>query len=145
MSNSFCVDRYREEFLGLIRSGSVQIVFANESELHSLYQTGDFGTAGSHLRAKISLVSSPAPSGDPWSSRATRFSPCRRAINRVVDTTGAGDYFAAGFLRRAHRRRTALETCARLGALAAAEIIQHIGARPLADLAQLAAQNGISV
>ena len=65
-------------------------------------------------------------------------------VDRVVDTTGAGDLFAAGFLAGLSKSKS-LETCARLGALAAAEIIQHIGARPLADLAQLAAQNGLPV
>ncbi|MFZ3327767.1 MAG: PfkB family carbohydrate kinase, partial [Methylocella sp.] len=65
-------------------------------------------------------------------------------VERVVDTTGAGDLFAAGFLAGLSKNKD-LETCARLGALAAAEIIQHIGARPLNDLGQLAAQNGLSV
>jgi sugar/nucleoside kinase (ribokinase family) len=65
-------------------------------------------------------------------------------VDRVVDTTGAGDLFAAGFLVGLSKNKS-LETCARLGALAAAEIIQHIGARPLTDLGQLAAQNGLSL
>src|SRR4029077_10009461 len=65
-------------------------------------------------------------------------------VERVVDTTGARDLLSAGFLAGLSKSKN-LETCARLGALAAAEIIQHIGARPLADLGQLAARNGLSI
>jgi sugar/nucleoside kinase (ribokinase family) len=143
LSDSFCVDRYREEFLGLIRSGSVQIVFANESELHSLYQTGDFDTAAAQLRAEnIVGVVTRSERGSVVVTRDEVLAVPAFPVDRVVDTTGAGDLFAAGFLAGLTKSKN-LETCARLGALAAAEIIQHIGARPLADLGQLAAQNGL--
>jgi sugar/nucleoside kinase (ribokinase family) len=145
LSDSFCVDRYREEFLGLIRSGSVQIVFANESELHSLYQTGDFDTAAAQLRTEnILAVVTRSERGSAVVTRDEVLAVPAFPVERVVDTTGAGDLFAAGFLAGLSKNKD-LETCARLGALAAAEIIQHIGARPLVDLAQLAAQNGLPV
>jgi adenosine kinase len=145
LSDSFCVDRYRVEFLGLIRSGSVQIVFANESELHSLYQTGDFDTAAAQLRAENILgVITRSERGSVVVTRDEILAVPAFPVDRVVDTTGAGDLFAAGFLAGLTKSKN-LETCARLGALAAAEIIQHIGARPLVDLGQLAAQNGLSV
>jgi sugar/nucleoside kinase (ribokinase family) len=145
LSDSFCVDRYRDEFLALIRSGSVQIVFANESELHSLYQTGDFDTAAVQLRAENILgVVTRSERGSVIITGDEVLAVPAFPVDRVVDATGAGDLFAAGFLAGFIKGKS-LETCARLGALAAAEIIQHIGARPLADLAQLAAQNGIVV
>jgi sugar/nucleoside kinase (ribokinase family) len=145
LSDPFCVDRYREEFLGLIRSGSVQIVFANESELHSLYQTGDFDTAAAQLRAENILgIVTRSERGSVVVTRDEVLAVPAFPIDRVVDTTGAGDLFAAGFLAGLTKRKN-LETCARLGALAAAEIIQHIGARPLEDLGQLAARNGIAI
>jgi sugar/nucleoside kinase (ribokinase family) len=145
LSDSFCVDRYREEFLALIRSGSVQIVFANESELHSLYQTGDFDTAAVQLRAENILgVVTRSERGSVVITRDEVLAVPAFPVDRVVDATGAGDLFAAGFLAGFTKGKS-LETCARLGALAAAEIIQHIGARPLANLGQLAAQNGIAL
>jgi sugar/nucleoside kinase (ribokinase family) len=145
LSDPFCVDRYREEFLGLIRSGAVQIVFANESELHSLYQTGDFNTAATQLRAENILgVVTRSERGSIVITRDEVLAVQAFPVDRVIDTTGAGDLFAAGFLAGLTKNKN-LETCARLGALAAAEIIQHIGARPLANLGELAAQNGIAI
>ncbi|HUI19812.1 MAG TPA: adenosine kinase [Methylocella sp.] len=145
LSDSFCVDRYRDEFLGLIRSGSVQIVFANESELHSLYQTADFDTAASLLRAENILgVVTRSERGSVILTAGDVLAVPAFPVDQVIDTTGAGDLFAAGFLAGLTKNKS-LETCARLGALAAAEIIQHIGARPLANLGQLAAQNGLAL
>ena len=145
LSDSFCVDRYREEFLGLVRSGFVQILFANESELHSLYQTGDFDTAAAQLCAEnIVGVVTRSERGSVVVTRDEVLAVPAFPVDRIVDTTGAGDLFASGFLAGLTKNKD-LETCARLGALAAAEIIQHIGARPLKDLGQLAAQNGITV
>ena len=145
LSDSFCVDRYRDEFLGLIRSGSVQILFANESELHSLYQTADFDTAAAQLRAENILgVVTRSERGSLIVTPDEMIAVPAFPVERVVDTTGAGDLFAAGFLSGLSKNKP-LETCTRLGALAAAEIIQHIGARPIADLRQLAAQNGLAL
>ncbi|MGO9672949.1 MAG: adenosine kinase [Methylocella sp.] len=143
LSDSFCVDRYRDEFLGLIRSGAVQIVFANESELHSLYQTSDFDTALAQLQAENILgVVTRSEHGCVIAKGEEVLTAPAFPVEEVVDTTGAGDLFAAGFLAGYTKGRD-LVTCAKLGALAAAEIIQHIGARPQKDLAQLAEQNGL--
>ena len=145
LSNSFCVDRYRDEFLGLMRTGAVQIVFANESELHSLYQTADFETALVQLRAENILgVVTRSEQGSVVVKGAEVLTAPAFPVEEVVDTTGAGDLFAAGFLAGYTKGRDLL-SCAKLGALAAAEIIQHIGARPQKNLAQLAEQNGLGV
>lgn len=145
LSDSFCVDRYRQEFFGLIRSGTVQILFANESELHSLYQTADFETAATQLRAENILgVVTRSERGSVVITKDEVLAVPAFPVERVVDTTGAGDLFAAGFLAGLSKNHS-LGTCARLGALAASEIIQHIGARPLTNLGELAAQNGLSI
>lgn len=145
LSDAFCVDRYRDEFLGLIRSGAIQIVFANESELHSLYQTADFDTAVAQLRAENILgVVTRSEKGCLVVSDGHALAVPAFPVGQVVDTTGAGDLFAAGFLAGLTNEKS-LETCARLGALAAAEIIQHLGARPLTDLRRHAAQHGIEI
>jgi sugar/nucleoside kinase (ribokinase family) len=143
LSDSFCVDRWRDEFLQLMRSRTVDLIFANEAELHSLYQSSDFDAAIAALRADIDVaVVTRSEKGclvvGPDDVEAVPAFP----VDRVVDTTGAGDLFAAGFLcglaRGADDR-----TCGRLGALAAAEVIQHIGARPEASLRDLARENGL--
>ncbi len=145
LSDSFCVDRYRDEFLGLMRSGAIQILFSNESELHSLYQTADFDTAVAQLRGENVLgVVTRSERGSLVVTKGETFAVPAFPVDAVVDTTGAGDLFAAGFLAGLIRDKP-FEDCARLGALAAAEVIQHIGARPLAGLRQLAAQNGIAI
>lgn len=145
LSDSFCVDRYRDEFLTLMRSGAVQILFANESELHSLYQTADFDTAITQLRAENILgVVTRSERGALVVTKSETCAVPAFPAGQIVDTTGAGDLFAAGFLAGL-TKDWPFEACARLGALAAAEVIQHIGARPLADLRQLAAQNGLAI
>lgn len=145
LSDSFCVDRYRDEFLGLMRSGTVDIVFANEAELHSLYMTSDFDTALKQLRNDVKLgVVTRSEKGcvvvTPTDAVAAPASP----ISQLVDTTGAGDLFAAGFLYGL-ARNLAHKQCGELGALAAAEVIQHIGARPQVSLRELAQQRGLTV
>jgi len=143
LSDAFCVDRWREEFLGLMRTRTVDLIFANEAELHSLYQTADFNAALQALRADIEVaVVTRSEKGclvvGPEGTEAVPAFP----VERVVDTTGAGDLFAAGFL--AGLARSADDrTCARLGALAAAEVIQHLGARPETSLKDLARENGL--
>ena len=138
LSDSFCVDRYRAEFLDLIQRGIVDIVFANTSELHSLYQTADFDTAVAALRAEnvLGIVTRSEYGCMVVTKDAVQAFPAHPIIE-LVDTTGAGDLFAAGFLFGLSRNADHAE-CARLGALAAAEIIQHIGARPEQSLAELA-------
>jgi adenosine kinase len=145
LSDAFCVDRYRAEFLGLIRRGTVDIVFANEHELHSLYETADFDTAVKALRkdAKLAVITR-SEKGCVVVARNTVEAVQAMPIERVVDVTGAGDLFAAGFLVGLARGKDH-RTAARLGALAAAEVIQHIGARPAVSLKALAAENGLPV
>lgn len=145
LSDSFCVDRYRAEFLDLMRSRTVDIVFANEGELHALYQTADFVTALEAFRAEgvLGAVTRGAAGcvvvhGDETVT-AEAF-----PIETLVDSTGAGDLYAAGFMAGLARRKP-LETCAALASLAAAEVIQHLGARPAASLSDLAAERGLAL
>src|SRR5262245_22070953 len=145
LSDSFCVDRYRDEFLELMRKGTVDLIFANESELHSLYQTADFDTALNQLRADTKLgVVTRSEKGCVVASKDGVVAAPAFPIKEMVDTTGAGDLFAAGFLFGLVRN-AGFENSGRLGALAAAEVIQHIGARPQVSLKELAQQNGLPV
>ncbi len=143
LSDAFCVDRWRAEFLDLMRSHTVDLIFANEGELHSLYQTADFDSAVNALRADVTTaVVTRSEKGclviGPDGIEAVSAFP----VERVVDTTGAGDLFAAGFLSGVARGADD-RTCGRLGALAAAEVIQHLGARPERSLRDLAGENGL--
>jgi adenosine kinase len=145
LSDAFCVDRYRADFLDLIRGGTVDLVFANERELHSLYETADFDTAVTALRndARLAVITR-SEKGCLVVSREETDAVPASPIDRLVDATGAGDLFAAGFLvglSRGIDNRTA----ARLGALAAAEVIQHLGARPETSLKDLARENGFDL
>jgi sugar/nucleoside kinase (ribokinase family) len=143
LSDSFCVDRYRAEFLGLMRHGVVDIIFANEHELRSLYETADVETAIAALREEgvLGVVTRSAKGALAVTREETVEVPAF-AVERVVDTTGAGDLFAAGFLHGLTSGREARD-CLRLGALAASEIISHVGARPEVSLKDLAAQSGL--
>ncbi|MGL5117169.1 MAG: adenosine kinase [Beijerinckiaceae bacterium] len=143
LSDSFCVDRYRAEFLELMRSGVVDIVFANEAELKALYTTSDFDSAVAAIRqdAELAIVTRSAL-GAMAVSRAATVSAPAFPVEQVVDTTGAGDLFAAGYLFGHTSGRMAQESL-RLGALAAAEVISHVGPRPLKPLRQLAIDNGL--
>jgi sugar/nucleoside kinase (ribokinase family) len=145
LSDAFCVDRYRDEFLELMRSNTVDLVFANEAELHSLYQTSDFDTALKQLRGDVRLAAvTRSEKGCVVASKEEVKAVPAFPIERLVDTTGAGDLFAAGFLFGLSRG-FGHESAGRLGALAAAEVIQHIGARPKVSLKALAQQNGLPV
>jgi sugar/nucleoside kinase (ribokinase family) len=145
LSDSFCVDRYRDEFLDLMRKGTVDLVFANEAELHSLYQTSDFDTALKQLQSDTKLgVVTRSEKGCVVASKDGVVAVPAFPIQKLVDTTGAGDLFAAGFLFGLVRN-AGYEAAGRLGALAAAEVIQHIGARPQVSLKELAQQNGLPV
>src|SRR3954471_23242735 len=144
LSDAFCVDRYRDEFLGLMRDGSLDILFANIHELKSLYQTADETAALAALRDEtdvLGVVTRSSEGAMVVTRGETRAVPAQR-VERVVDTTGAGDLFAAGFLAGLTRGLDYAD-CARLGGIAAAEVITHIGARPQADLRGLARQEGL--
>ncbi len=142
LSDSFCVDRHRDSFRQLIRT-QVDILFANEEELLSLYETRDFDAAIERLRSETGLAavtrgekgSVIIGDGDPIAVPA-------ESVSKVVDTTGAGDQYAAGFLFGVSRGLP-LATCARLGHIAAAEVISHYGPRPEVALSTLAHAAGI--
>jgi adenosine kinase len=145
LSDAFCVDRYRGEFLDLIRKGAVDIVFANERELLSLYGSADFESAVKALRAEAKLaVVTRSEKGCVVVSREAVEAVAAEPVKQVADVTGAGDLFAAGFLVGLSRGKDH-RTSARLGALAAAEVIQHIGARPAMSLKARAAESGLAV
>ncbi|MEL7539692.1 MAG: adenosine kinase [Pseudomonadota bacterium] len=143
LSDSFCVDRHRDSFRQLIRT-QVDILFANEEELLSLYQTRDFEQAVELLRADTALAA--VTRGEKGSVVIGDGEPIEvpaEPVSQVVDTTGAGDQYAAGFLFGVSRGLP-LATCARLGHIAAAEVISHYGPRPEVALAELAANAGIN-
>lgn len=143
LSDPFCVDRFRDEFLGLMRSGTVDILFANQHELCSLYGTSDFDTAVGLVRHDVRVaVVTRSELGAMVLEGGEAVEVPAVPVERVVDTTGAGDLFASGFLFGAARGRSRLDSL-RLGALAAAEVIQHVGARPQTSLAGLAARHGL--
>ncbi|MEM9179917.1 MAG: adenosine kinase [Pseudomonadota bacterium] len=143
LSDSFCVDRHRDSFRQLIRT-QVDILFANEEELLSLYETRDFDHAVECLRADTGLAA--VTRGEKGSVVIGDSDPIdvpAEPVSQVVDTTGAGDQYAAGFLFGI-ARGLPLATCARLGHIAAAEVISHYGPRPEVPLAKLAADAGIN-
>ena len=137
LSDKFCVDRYRDEFLGLIRSG-IDIVFANESEVTSLYATDSFDEAARAIAKDTKLaVLTRSGQGSVILADGATHAVAVDPVAHVVDTTGAGDLYAAGFLYGLTSGRD-LATAGKLGSIAAAEIISHIGARPAVSLAELA-------
>ena len=144
LSDGFCVDRHRAEFLDLIRT-SVDIVFANTAELASLYQTTDFEAACAAIArdAPLSAVTRGA-AGSVIIRGDERVAVPAEPIGKIVDATGAGDLYAAGFLY-GHARGAPLATCGRLASIAAAEVISHIGPRPERRLADLMREKGLSV
>jgi adenosine kinase len=145
LSDAFCVGRFRDEFLQLMRSKAVDVVFANEAELTSLYETQDVDAALNQLASDVALgVVTRSEKGCVVVEGQTRVAVPAASIAQLVDTTGAGDLFAAGFLFGLVRGR-GHEVSGRLGALAAAEVIQHIGARPQVSLKQLAAKAGLKL
>jgi sugar/nucleoside kinase (ribokinase family) len=136
LSDSFCVERHREGFLGLIE-GHVDILFANEQELISLFQAPDIFSAVHAARSRVPLaVVTRGGKGAVIVTPERSIEVPVEPVSRVVDTTGAGDLYAAGFLFGL-ARGLELEICGGLGALAAAEIISHVGARPETVLADL--------
>lgn len=145
LSDSFCVDRYRAEFLELIRSRAVDIVLANAHELRSLYETASFETALATLRqdATLAAVTDSANGSYVVSAAGIEHVPAT-AVERVVDATGAGDLYAAGFLLGV-ARDWPLARAASLGSFAAAEVISHMGARPAERLQDLARGAGYAL
>lgn len=143
LSDPFCVDRYRDEFLDLMRSGTVDIVFANESELKSLYETASFESAVEAFREDCSIgIVTRSEKGCVVVTREETHAVPAHPIDELVDTTGAGDLFAAGFLFGLTNGRELAE-CARLGAMAAALVIQQVGPRPRETLKDMLAEEGL--
>lgn len=138
LSDSFCVDRHRDGFNELINSGRIDILFANQAEVEALAGVAHLETAVAAVKDKVEmLVVTRSENGALATRGDERAYVSAEPIDKLVDTTGAGDLFAAGFLLGASRGKS-LEQSLRLGAVAAAEVIQHYGARPEADLRQLA-------
>ena len=136
LSDPFCVDRHRDEFSELIRN-NVDILFANEQEITSLYKTADFQEAVHHARRDCELaVLTRSSKGSLIVTKEGVIEIQAEPVEKVIDTTGAGDLYAAGFLY-GFTRGESLQQCGRIGSIAAAEVISHMGARPQRDLAEL--------
>ena len=139
LSDAFVIARHGDDFRALIDAGQIDILFANEHELAALTGRDHFDDGIAALAGKVpTLVVTRGEKGAYAVSRGEQALVTAAPVARVIDTTGAGDLFAAGFLF-GHGRGLRLETCLGLGAVCAGEIIAHYGARPEADLAALAA------
>jgi sugar/nucleoside kinase (ribokinase family) len=144
LSDSFCVDRHRASFRQLVR-GYVDIVFANEAELLSLYVTDDFDVALSALQSECAVAAvTRSEKGSVVIGDGAPIAVPAEPVAKVVDTTGAGDQYAAGFMFGL-ARGLPLAICARLGHIAAAEVISHFGPRPEQSYKALAEQAGVFV
>lgn len=144
LSDPFCVNRYRDEFLDLIRSKTMDIVFGNIEELKSLYQTDFHGAVQAIARdAELAAITMGSDGAMAISNGEIVTVPAY-AVKEVVDATGAGDLFASGFLLALARERD-LRTALQAGCLAASEVISHIGARPVRNLKQMAAEHGVGI
>ncbi len=136
LSDSFCVDRHRDSLLEFVRN-HVDVLFANETELLSLHRTDDLRAAMTVAKEQSRVVAvTRGAQGSIVADRGEVQEFAAEPVARVIDTTGAGDLFAAGFLHGLCRDRGAAE-CAAVGSIAAAEVISHFGARPEGDLRDL--------
>jgi sugar/nucleoside kinase (ribokinase family) len=139
VSAVFCIMNHLSEFRALVDDGDIDILFANEEELLALTGEADFDAAMDALSAKLPLVVATRGKDGAWAAaKGERFHVPAEPVERVVDTTGAGDLFSAGYLV-GHVQGRPVEACLRMGAIAAAEIISHYGARPEQDLKALIA------
>jgi sugar/nucleoside kinase (ribokinase family) len=142
LSDSFCVERYRAEFRQLIE-GHVDILFANEAEIGALYETKSFDAALGAVRGHCEIAAlTRSEKGSVVVTAGETQIVAAAKLDRLVDTTGAGDLYASGFLFGLTHGRD-LVTCGRLGSLAAAEVIGHYGARPETSLKDLALMAGL--
>jgi sugar/nucleoside kinase (ribokinase family) len=142
LSDPFCVGRHRAPFRELV-DGHVDILFANEAEICSLYETADFAAAAAAVRGHVAIAAlTRSAAGSVILADGVEHRVAAAPVARVVDTTGAGDLYAAGFLYGL-TRGLALPICGQIGSLCAAEIISHDGARPETALAHLAAGAGL--
>ena len=143
LSDPFCVGRFRDEFLDLIRSKTIDYVLGNVEELKSLYETDNLGAAVQQIAkdAELAAITMGADGAMVIQNGEVTTVPAVK-IDQVVDATGAGDLFASGFLLAVAHGRP-FETALKLGCLAASEVISHIGARPVMDLEELAREHGL--
>ena len=142
LSDAFCVDRHRDDFKALVREGA-DIVFANEKEITTLYQVNSFEEAADAALQDCELaVLTRSEAGSVIVAAGETIAIEAEPVGRVVDLTGAGDLYAAGFLYGL-THGAELPVCGRLGSIAAAEAIGHIGARPEISLHDLAKENGL--
>jgi sugar/nucleoside kinase (ribokinase family) len=140
LSDTFCIDRHRGGFNQLIDSGRIDILFANEAEIMMLTGAADCEAAIAEASGRVeTLVVTRSEQGAIATQAGTQASVAAEPVARLIDTTGAGDLFAAGFLFGQTSGRS-LEQSLRIGAIAAAEVISHYGARPEADLRALVAE-----
>jgi sugar/nucleoside kinase (ribokinase family) len=140
LSDAFCIDRHRGDFRALIDDGLIDILFANEAEILSLNETEDFEAALAATAGKVPLlVVTRSERGAIAIKDGVRHAVPAEPVAKVVDTTGAGDLFAAGFLAGQAQGRDVAASLT-MGAIAAAEVISHYGARPEVDLKALVAQ-----
>ncbi len=136
LSDSFCVDRHRADFRALI-SDEIDILFGNEAELLALYETDTFEFAITQLRQDCSIAAiTRSELGSVVVTKDGVVEVSAQPVDQVIDTTGAGDLYAAGFLY-GYTRGMNLHTCATLGHIAAAEVISHVGPRPQIALSSL--------
>jgi sugar/nucleoside kinase (ribokinase family) len=141
LSDGFVVERHRDALLGFIES-QVDLLFANEVEATALFQTTSFDAAAEALRQRVRLAAvTRSEKGSVILSQGERLTVAAEPVEKVVDTTGAGDQYAAGFMFGLSRGRP-LQACGRLASLAAAEVISHYGPRPQVSLKDLAAAKG---
>jgi sugar/nucleoside kinase (ribokinase family) len=139
LSDAFVIDRYRDDFKAMIDAGDIDILFANELEIRSLTQIDDFEAAVAAVAPKVPmLVVTHGEEGAIAVSGGVRTSVPAEVVSAVVDTTGAGDLFAAGFLSGQAQGRSVQDSL-RMGAICAAEVISHYGPRPETDLKALIA------
>jgi len=144
LSDTFCVDRHRESFRHLV-AGHVDILFSNESEILSLYESKDLGDALRAASAACPVVAvTRAEHGSLIAAGSETVAVQPIPVTRVVDSTGAGDQYAAGFLFGYAKGRPLLE-CGALASLAATEVISHMGPRPEVNLRGLALERGFRV
>jgi sugar/nucleoside kinase (ribokinase family) len=142
LSDPFCVDRHRDDFRKLVKEGA-DIVFANEKEITTLYEVNSFDEAADAALQDCELaVLTRSEAGSMIVGAGESVEVPADPVHKVVDATGAGDLYAAGFLFGL-TKGMALEACGRLGSLAAAEVISHIGARPEISLSKLANDQGL--
>jgi len=142
LSDAFCVERHRESFQELV-DGHVDILFANEMEITSLYKANSFEEAAEEVRGRCRIAALTRSEQGSLILNGTGthvIEPVK--LGPLVDTTGAGDLYAAGFLH-GHTQGLAVEVCGKLGSLCAGQVVTQLGPRPQVDLRELMSQHAL--